>query len=196
MFVHTFTSMLSTGPSGCMKGLLSYATLKQKTLEVNINSVTVRYEQQRAFPDIRFTCDGFITKWIVGIDSEGNGNSKVQLQILRPNGPLNQYTRVKYTEISSTFISGNIYSHALNPPLSFQPGDILGVYYYRPGRRVAVYNQYSTGPRNYRVLESQKNPGSSDINVVLTNEYDYPLVAVETRKYNTYIFKQLPLSSY
>ena len=178
---HIFTSSLLTGPPGCMNGLLSYATLRQKTLEVNINSVIARYEQQRAFPDIRFTCDGFITKWIVGIDPEGNGNSKVQLQILRPNGPSNCFTRVRYTEIRA-ITTGNVYSQSLDPPLGFQQGDILGVYYYRSGRRIVVYNQYSTGPRNYRVLESLKNPGGLDMTVVLTNEYDYPLVTVETGK--------------
>ena len=47
----------------CTDGFL---TPEELTLEVNINSVVVRDQQQRVFPDITFTGSGSITKWIVG----------------------------------------------------------------------------------------------------------------------------------
>ena len=156
--------------------------LRQKTLDVNINSVVVRDQQQRVFPDITFTCNGSITKWIVGAGTGGGFSPPSELQIWRRSG--SDYTKVGSTQLTaqSPTSDPNVYEYIPSPPLGFQEGDILGVYQ-TDGSSIVPYYQENTGPENLR----ESGLVSAALNNLtappLAAEYDYPLVTVETGKY-------------
>ena len=89
-------------------------------------------KEHRLFPDSTFTCNGSITKWIVGagdIDKEESENSQIQLWCKL--GASNNYHRIGASLLipNETMQSSyNVHECIPNPPLEFPEGDILGVY--------------------------------------------------------------------
>ena len=149
-------------------------------LDVNIYEVTRRERELRIFPDIHFTCNGSLTKWIIG--GEIDINVGAELQIWRNMG------QSKYSLVGTTLLSVGTHLAGLleevpNPPLEFMEGDILGVYQQQGVALNSVYYQESTGPANYRYpADVNLNPPLNlhEINrAALTSDYDYPLVTVE-----------------
>ena len=144
----------------------------------NINGVTIRDRQQRVFPDISFSCNGSITKWIVGAGIGGGSSPSSEIQIWRRSGA-DSYTKVASTQLTaqSPINNSNVYEYALSSPLGFQEGDILGVYQ-REDSSVVPYYQESTGPQNLRQFGKHDFALDCLIGAQAT-EYDYPLVTVE-----------------
>ena len=170
-----FTYYVTDSP--CTSHFPSRSILRQSALDVNINNVRIRDNQQRLFTDITFTCNGSITKWIVGGTAE-NGASLPELQIWRNTGATS-YIKASFSILPSSTApdSNNIVEYIPNPPLEFQEGDILGVYQPRQkDSALVVYYQDRDGPVNY--LEGN-NPLSELSLGTSSNEYDYPLVTVE-----------------
>ena len=164
-----------TDSSSCTGSFPNRSVLRQGALDLNINEVRRRDRQQRLFPDITFTCNGSITKWIVGAEAE-NDNDLPELQIWRNTGGT-RYTRAGFSLLPSNTLSGNVAEYTLSTPLEFQERDILGVY--QPPRgdsALVVYYQRLDGPVNYE-------EGNSALSTVTLgsprNEYDYPLVTVD-----------------
>ena len=169
-----------TDPPGCTSA--SFYTpeeLRQNTLEVNINSVVVRDQQQRVFPDISFTCNGSITKWIVGAGTGGGSSPPSELQIWRRSG--SEYTKVGSTQLTAqnSTNNSNMYEYIPSQPLGFQEGDILGVYQ-RDDSSIVPYYQENTGPENLRQSGLVSTAPNSLTAPPQAAEYDYPLVTVET----------------
>ena len=146
---------------------------------MNINSVVVRDQQQRVFPDITFTSNGSITKWIVGAGTGGGSSPPSELQIWRRSG--SDYTKVGSTQLTaqSPTSNTNVYEYIPSPPLGFQEGDILGVYQ-RNDSSIVPYYQENTGPENRRQSDLVSSAPNSLTAPVQAEEYDYPLVTVET----------------
>ena len=137
--------------------------------------MTRRDNQQRLFPDITFTCNGFITKWIVGA-KRGRGTLLPELQVWRNNGE-GSFIKTKFSPLPSNATDNNIVEYIPNPPLEFQEGDILGVY--QPPHQhsaLVVYYQDHDGPVNY-AYEGYDSTVTLD---AADHHYDYPLVTVET----------------
>ena len=134
----------------------------------------IRDRQQTLFPDITFTCNGSITKWIVGAET-GDGDLQTELQVWRNIGGTS-YTKVGFSLLPSGIFSG-IVEHIPNPLLEFQEGDILGVYQPRGlDSALVVYYQERDGPVNYQ----EGNSSQSDVTLGSSvNQFDYPLVTVE-----------------
>ena len=152
---------------------------------MNINRVLTRDQQQRVFPDITFTCNGSITKWIVGAGTGGGSSPPSELQIWRRSG--SDYTKVGSTQLTaqSSIGDSNVYEYIPSPPLEFQEGDILGVYQ-RDNSSIVPYYQESTGPINLRINGSVKTvPDNVNLTSLLqASEHDYPLVTVEIGTYS------------
>ena len=167
------------GDQICTIGFPTPEELRQKALEVNINSVVVRDQQQRVFPDITFTCNGSITKWIVGAGIGDGSSPPSELQIWRRSG--SDYIKVGSTQLTaqSPTSDPNVYEYIPSPPLGFQEGDILGVYQ-REGSSIVPYYQETTGPENLRQSGLVSAAPNKLIALILAEEYDYPLVTVET----------------
>ena len=175
LYYYNITVTCIDSPS-CTGNFLSRSALKQGAVNVNINNVRRRDQQQRLFPDITFTCNGSITKWIVGAETD-NGDALPELQIWRNTGG-SHYAKASFSILSSsTPDSNNIIEYNLNTPLELQEGDILGVYQPRDSALV-VYYQERDGPLNFQndMLDSALTTVNLDN---LDNQYDYPLVTVE-----------------
>ena len=186
MYYNSLRCQFCTDPPGCTSDdFLTPEALRQKTLEVNINRVVVRDRQQRVFPDISFTCNGSITKWIVGAGTGGGSSPSSELQIWRRSGA-DSYTKVASTQLTaqSPINNSNVYEYVPSSPLGFQEGDVLGVYQ-REDSSVVPYYQESTGPVNLR----QSGKHDFALNCLTTTqatEYDYPLVTVEIGIFYSY----------
>lgn len=145
-------------------------------MHVNINNVT-RRENQRLFPNITFTCSGFITKWIVGAQI-GNETLLPELQIWRNTGRTS-YTKAGFSLLPSIAPdTNNVVEYNLSIPLEFQEGDILGVY--QPRRQdsaLVVYYQERDVPVNY-IYQEDSAPSTVTLGIP-HDQYDYPLVTVE-----------------
>ena len=172
--------IILSDPPGCTnENFYTPNELRQNTLEVNINSVVVRDQQQRVFPDITFTASGSITKWIMGAGTGGGSSPPSELQIWRRSG--SDYTKVGSTQLTaqSPTDDPNVYEYIPSPPLGFQEGDILGVYQ-RDDSSIVPYYQENTGPENLRQSGLVSTAPNSLTAPVRAEEYDYPLVTVET----------------
>ena len=132
-------------------------------------------EKQYLFPDITFTCNGFITKWIVGGTTDNSESIQPELQIWRNTGGTS-YTKTNFSLLPFSALVNNVAEYTLTTPLEFQEGDILGLY--QPRRQnstLVVYFQEHNGPAGYE-------EGSSSLSTVTlgnVDDYDYPLVTVE-----------------
>ena len=148
---------------------------------MNINGVVSRPRQQRLFPDIKFTCNGFITKWIIGaqIRTTGITTESPEMQIWRRLTAESTYTKVGSSLLTNGVArNSNVIEYTPVSPVEFQVGDILGVFQPRADHsKTLVYYQHGTGPENYGytgdVPLSSINPISPKI------AYDYPLLSVE-----------------
>ena len=114
-------------------------------------------EEFRIFPGWNFTCDGHITSLLLGADiPRKNGNGYPEIQIWRNTGDDN-YTRQASQEIrltSGDFSPDGVLQYNLTTPMSFQSGDVLGVY--QPDRRdsaVRLYYTYETSAASVTFFE-------------------------------------------
>ena len=145
------------------------------------DSIRTRERQQRIIPGINFTCTGTLTKWIIGAQrTQTQATNHLQLQIWRRQGSSNRYDRTTFSNITALNVTDdlNVYEYIPNPPLEFQPNDILGLYQPRRNEtQVVVYNQRRGGPQSFRL----SNQGSPLVNTSASgqSDTDLPLVAVE-----------------
>ena len=89
-------------------------------------------QEQTIFPGIRFTCSGQVAKWIIGATYSNDGDHYPELQIWRPNG------NARFQKLNGTFAvaaekTKGLYEFIVDPPLPFQPNDVLGVF--QPSKR-------------------------------------------------------------
>ena len=142
--------------------------------------------RQQITPDIRFTCDGMITKWIVGADGNSGDNFYPELQIWR------NIRNDTYQKINGTFLefadnsSAGIYEYDNFSPIPFQAGDILGVFIPQTSlSRLRLLSEDTDSPTNYYLTTGDSVSVSPhdmiDIQntpMVMSGTY-HPLVSVE-----------------
>ena len=107
-----------------------------------------REEQLAIFPDITFTCSGEVVKWIMGGRFRDSEDRFPELQTWRPSGG-SVYQKVNSTVISGLYFEESddeVYMYTVDPPLPFQPGDILGLFHPDAGDSVLrlYYDRDST----------------------------------------------------
>ena len=147
--------------------------------------------RQQITPDIRFTCDGMITKWIVGADWRNDFSLYPELQIWRSNG------NDMYQKINGTFIEveteseNQIYEYDDFAPIPVQAGDILGVFVlHRRDSKLRLRAESGYGPTNYYIPTADSDTVSpydsidlqQDTPQVSSSVY-HPLVTVEIGKH-------------
>ena len=136
-------------------------------------------------PDINFSCNGTITRWIVGAEWKGNTDAHTELQIWRGTSTTNQYMKVNGTNITvSGWNTSQVYE--LETSLAFQEGDVLG--YFQPRDMRSQLNLYLEN--SGRIITYYTQLGRNDLTppatgaVFSTNGADdddrYPLIAVRT----------------
>ena len=147
-------------------------------------------KRQQITPDIRFTCDGMITKWIVGADWIRGGDSYPELQIWRSSG------NDMYQKINGTFLvidtesEDQVYEYDDFAPIPVQVGDILGVFVPHNGdSKLRLQAESEHGPTNYYIRIDNSGTvspyGSIDLQQdtpQVSSSVYHPLVTVEIGK--------------
>ena len=84
-------------------------------------------EGQYIAPRINFTCNGWLTKWIIGVDWYPNSPGP-ELQVWRKTGN-ETYRKIHRTEVYYPFYSTyKILEHNDFAPIPVRAGDVLGIY--------------------------------------------------------------------
>ena len=158
--------------------------IDRETLTIGLQ-VRPRTQQQRIIPQLNFTCNGSLTKWIFAASWNGGTghDSYPDLQIWRPNGT-GTYMKVQNSTVNITARNlTNRYEYILNPPLEFHAGDIVGIF--QPSQaRSRLYMQYYQGSLYsqlisyyYQTISQFQNFSTSRQGVI--SEYILPLITVE-----------------
>ena len=138
--------MAVTDPPDCVCGFMSVKrvyTLLDATVPRRDRGRSFREQQLAIFPNITFNCSGEVVKWIVGGRWRGFGNEFPELQIWRLSGE-SVYQKVNGTVIYAlSDEDDDVYEYTVNPPLPFQPGDILGMFQPEESVLRLNYNRYS-----------------------------------------------------
>ena len=177
-----FTFVLTDGY--CVNSSVNATLIQQNALL--IHESRNRERRQYIYPEMRFTCNGTITKWIYGGEQQQpSGTMLPELQIWRQLGTDN-YNKIGSSLVTAdTLIGTNLYEFIFQTPLEFQVGDIFGVHIPRRGEsNLILYQQRESGPLNLRVSGNVDSALSTVTEVLQTESRNYfPLVTVEISKY-------------
>ena len=164
MSVTLITYILHSDPPNCASGFMSLETLETLVGLGDIGRLGNRDIRQQITPDINFTCDGVITKWIVGGFWVYNLAliPGPELQLWRKTTS-NTYTKINGTFVTSSANSDNgIFSSSSFSPIPFQAGDILGIFVPHLGStRLRLRFELSRGPLNYYRVISPSTASTS-----------------------------------
>ena len=150
--------------------------------------------RQYLYPQIAFSCNGTVTKWIYGANYRSNNQytATPQLQIWRETS--NSYTLIENSTVDATARNAsNLYEFIPQTPLKFQEGDIFGVYIPENSiSKLRLFEQRLSGPNNFRQTNVSAPLSTLDLPLGLDSDNDFPLVTVEISKP---FFSLLPLHS-
>ena len=160
----------------------------------SVGSLIHTERRQQITPDIRFTCDGMITKWIVGARWKTSNNSFYpELQIWR------RTENDMYQKINGTFIAVEtenevrVYEYDNFPPIPVQAGDILGMFILGSSHSpLRLRAEEGHGHTNYYIptADSTLSPYDSiDLQqdtLQLSSSVYHPLVTVEMSKHKSH----------
>ena len=167
-------------PPDCQYGFLSVERMRSILGTAGIKPVGSR---QQITPDMKFTCDGMITTWIVGARLYPTKSLFPEFQIWRNNGSS------EYMKISGrvpglqTIIFPRIIQYSVLPPMPVQSGDILGIFIPN-NSRLSLLSETTNSPTNYYL--PTENSEESSLEIVdlggnlgsLMRESYHPLVSV------------------
>ena len=155
-----------------------------RTQALTISQIVKRDSTQRIFPSMYFSCNGLLTKWIIGGIPGITKNPLPELQLWRTNDGTN-YFKTSFSPINhlpKITSHTNVYEYILEPPLEFQEGDVFGLY--KPKENESVLNifiQENSGPFAY----GQENGTNMALGRIMVEpsmpltQNDYPMVSVE-----------------
>ena len=139
----------------------------------NTNSLSVTnvipVNDTRAFPDIQFTCNGIISKWIIGITQSQDTSKHYPNIYLKRSSELIHALTVDTSAATSS--NGNVYNFTSD--IEVQCGDIL-VINVTTNSNPMYYQQYN-GPLNYQLDISN--------GLIPLEHNDYPLISVVVGKF-------------
>ena len=142
--------------SNCAQGFMGPETLYLRAQAIDfVDDVTrdMLTEQQHIIPDMSFTSDGTLMRWMFAAEDRGTNKRTMypEFQIWRGDG--SSYTRVNTTAGMQPTVTDhlNVYEYVLADPWPVQDGDILGIFLPKDkdNTRLSLYFQESTGPVNY-----------------------------------------------
>ena len=169
----------------CVNSSVNATLIQQNSLMIQI-SQEIKDRRQYIYPEMRFTCNGTITKWIYGgvqcSDLECD-TVLPELQVWRQLG-IDSYIKIGFSIVTvNTSIGSNIYEFIPQTPLEFQEGDIFGVHIPQHNNILSLYEQDNNGPLNLRVTTNVHSPLKTITGELQADGNDYPLITVEISKY-------------
>ena len=143
-------------------------------------SQRVRPGSQFLYPEMIFSCNGFVTKWIFGAGNRGD-EVHPELQIWRQLSP-NNYTKIGSSSVNAgTMIGTNLYEFIPQAPLDFKEGDIFGAFIPSDvaSRGLVLNEQKGSGPINMQIKDLTSPPSTLHSSSLSFANNDFPLVTVE-----------------
>ena len=164
---------------------MSNETLRSLLGLEGVGRLEGRLRRQQITPDINFTCDGVITKWIIGA-VRANDLGLVpgpELQLWR-NTVNDTYVKINGTLVTSDTYSGSlIYENSSFSPIPFQAGDVLGIFVPRGAvSSLRLRSEAEYGPLNYFMTtdrDARMSPYDELQLSDLSSDTYHPLVSLE-----------------
>ena len=129
LFSFSMHSLLNADTLGCKHGFTS--ELKMMFVlgleSATWGPISSTVSHQFLTSDMRFTCNGMITKWIIAADVNSDKPHTAELQLWR-NTTNGVYERINGTQITMTASPRAVYEFDNFSPIPFQAGDFLGLY--------------------------------------------------------------------
>ena len=165
----------------CVSSSINATVIKENALL--IHEVRMRQRRQYIYPEMKFSCNGSVIKWIYGaVDQNRATGDLPELQIWRQTGP-NSYNKQGSSLVTANIsIAPNVYEYYPVTPLEFQEGDNFGVHIPEDeDSKLLLYKQRESGPLNLRIDSDVDSPAPSTINEALRTNVanDFPLVTLE-----------------
>ena len=133
--------------------------------------------RQQITPDMKFTCDGMITKWIITAFAQSEENQRPELQVWRNIGN-DVYQKINGTFIEPATLNNNqnsIYEYDSFSPIPVKSGDILGIFIPTAAlSRLSLLSENTDNPTNYYLptgISSESPHDIIDIQSVIEAEY-------------------------
>ena len=170
----------------CVSSSINATVIKENALQIH-NVRLPRDRRQYIYPEMKFSCNGSVTKWIYGaVDQNKATGDLPELQIWRETDS-NSYNK-QGSSLVTVNSTGNLNVHEYYPatPLEFQEGDIFGVHVPQDeDSKLFLFEQENSGPLNLRVNGDINSPAPTIINGALRTEgaNDFPLVSLEISKF-------------
>ena len=164
--------------SDCTSGFPSRLHIDQVTENTELKTQDKR---QVVIPAINFSCNGTITRWIIGAKwrDDDTPEGHIELQIWRGSS-LDQYEKVNGTPVTvGSENESEVYE--IETSMDFQEGDILG--YFQPKKDKSRLNLYLEN--SGRITTDHDMLGGMPVTPPPTPDFDetdtkYPLIAVRT----------------
>ena len=132
-------------PPDCQVGFLSVERMRSILGTAEIKPIGSR---QQITPDMKFTCDGVITSWIIGARLYPTNSLFPEFQIWRNNGN-SEYKKINGSVPEfQTIISPRVIAYSVLPPMPIQSGDILGIFIPN-NSRLRLFSESTKSPTNY-----------------------------------------------
>ena len=99
-------------------------------IRAHIKGAVIRDQRQQITPAINFTCEGFVTRWVVGATWSSSDDRYPEIQLWRKA----EGNQSIYHKLHGTFLTvggeneSGIYEYGDFSPIPFRPGDIVGMY--------------------------------------------------------------------
>ena len=146
-------------PPDCQYGFLSVERMRSILGTAGIKPIGSR---QQITPDMKFTCDGMITAWIVGAEWNRINSLFPEFQVWR------KIRCRKYKKISGrvpelqTSVSFRINAYSVFPPMPVKSGDILGMFIPK-NSRLNLLSEKTNSPTNYYLPTEDSEDSSLEI---------------------------------
>ena len=171
-------------PPECGSGFMSVETMHTLVGLGEVGRLIGYNRRQQITPSITFTCNGWITKWIIGAIWDDENKLFPELQIWRNDGN-NTYRKINGTFISlETSNPSLIYEYSDFSAIPFQAGDILGAFTPRSSlSKLILRLEDDRGHLNYYMrtnIDATESPYDSiDLSEIDGSATYHPLVSVE-----------------
>ena len=124
--------------------------------------------RQQITPDMRFTCDGVITSWIIGADFNSSNSLFPEFQVWRNVGN-NTYQKIHGTVAElPTKTATYVYVFSDFQPLPILAGDVVGIFTPNSSRLIPL-SETTSSPTNYYLPSGDSEESSVDIINVQSN---------------------------
>ena len=174
--------------AGCDCGFMSAERMRILLGLETVGDRIFTHKRQQIIPDIKFTCDSLITKWILGAKWDNQNYLYPELQVWRSTGN-DVYHKINGTVINiAAYNQTRIYEYNNFSPIPVLAGDILGVFIPKKGdSKLRLWSEKDNGPVVYYVGTGSATESPVDVIDLqhmssLSSATYLPLVTVEISK--------------